>query len=181
MNPVSRGRSGLPVTLAALGAWAALLVGARLWGLRVVDVAGSDELKLGAIPLYGRWEWLVGPQLAVALVVGVVVGALAVGILPWVARRWSWRQVLVVVALAAAGWSLGLAFVDADPSTWPDPWTDINLSYGRHTGLVDEAGGAAQFLRTYVEQQPGHPIHLQAHPPGLVLALWALEIGRAHV
>lgn len=150
----------------AVAGWVALLVAARFVGLAVVAAADGD-LKLDAIPLYGRWSWVFGPR----LLVPVLIGSLAVWALPRASRARSWWFVLGVVAVASIAWSLALAVVDA----WPDGWTDIDQAYGRHLGLVDEAGGPGAFLAGYVDRQPTYPIHLQAHPPGLPLIMWALD------
>jgi methylthioxylose transferase len=150
----------------ALAGWVALLVAARCVGL-LVAARSDDDLKLDAIPLYGHWSWVLGPRVLIPL----AVGALAVWMLPRLARARSWRSVLGAVAVASVAWSLALAVVDP----WPDGWTDIDHAYGRHRGLVDEAGGPAAFLSGYVDRQPTYPIHLQAHPPGLPLILWGLD------
>ncbi|RIQ34072.1 hypothetical protein DY240_04515 [Jiangella rhizosphaerae] len=88
-------------------------------------------------------------------------------VLPGLAARWPWRRVLGAAAVTAAAWSLALAAVDGARG-----FADIGQAYGRHVGLVDDHGGPAAFLRTYVEHQDAVPVHLQAHPPGLVLTLW---------
>ncbi|RIQ34852.1 hypothetical protein DY240_03165, partial [Jiangella rhizosphaerae] len=70
----------------ALGGWVLLLVTAWIWGLALP----ADELHLGAIPLYGRWELAPAWRLALP----VAVGAAAVLVLPGLAARWPWRRVL---------------------------------------------------------------------------------------
>ncbi|TDD95889.1 hypothetical protein [Jiangella asiatica] len=146
---------------AALTGWALLLVAARVWGLALPDLEG---LKLGAVPLYGEWDLV----LTWRLVLPVAAGAAGAVVLPAVARRWPWRRVLVATATTAVGWSLALGAVDGR-----DGFGDIEQAYGRHLGLVDAAGGPAAFLRGYVAGQDAVPVHLQAHPPGLMVALWA--------
>jgi methylthioxylose transferase len=156
----ARGRDRRTV-LVALAVWALLLVVARVWGSSRPD---QPELHLDAIPFYGRWD----PVATWRLLVPVLVGAAAVLLLPSIAARWPWRRVLVAVALTAIGWSIALATVDGAGG-----FADIGHAYGDHIGLVDAAGGPAAFLRGYVENQDAVPVHLQAHPPGLVLTLWA--------
>ncbi|WP_116951800.1 hypothetical protein [Jiangella endophytica] len=144
----------------ALAGWVVLLITARVWGLTLP----AEDLHLGAIPLYGQWDpvavWRLAPPLAV--------GAAAVLLLPAAAARWPWRRVLGTVAGTAIAWSLALAAVDGAGG-----FADIGQAYGRYAGLIDDRGGPAAFLRTYVEHQDAVPVHLQAHPPGLVLTLWA--------
>jgi hypothetical protein len=148
-------------TLVALTGWALLLVVARVWGLSRPDQA---DLHLDAIPFYGRWDLVLTWRLAIP----AAVGAAGVALLPVVSARLSWRRMLGAAALTAIGWSLALAAVDGAGG-----FADIGREYGRNIGLVDDRGGPAAFLRTYVEHQDAVPVHLQAHPPGLVLTLWA--------
>ncbi|SDU78048.1 hypothetical protein [Jiangella alkaliphila] len=144
----------------ALAGWVLLLVVAWIWG-RTLPAA---DLHVGAIPFYGRWDLAPVWRLAAP----VAVGAAAVLLLPSLATRWPWRRVLGAAAVTAIGWSLALAAADGSHG-----FADIGQAYGAHTGLVDDRGGPAAFLRTYVEHQDAVPVHLQAHPPGLVLTLWA--------
>ncbi|SDT15018.1 hypothetical protein SAMN04515669_2925 [Jiangella sp. DSM 45060] len=144
----------------ALAGWVLLLAVAWAWGLTLP----AGDLHLGAMPLYGRWDLVPAWRLAAP----VAVGAAAVLVLPALAARWPWRRLLAAFAVTAVAWSLALAAADGS-----DGFADIGQAYGRHAGLVDERGGPAAFLRTYVEHQDAVPVHLQAHPPGLVLTLWA--------
>lgn len=155
--PPSRGPG--PVWLALAG-WALLLVVARVWGVSRPD---QELLYLDAIPFYGRWDLTPVWRLAAP----VAVGAAAVLVLPSLAVQWPWRRVLGAVAAGATLWSLALEAADGTG------FGDIGRAYGDHTGLVDDRGGPAAFLRTYVEHQDAVPVHLKAHPPGLVLTLWA--------
>ncbi|WP_129668427.1 hypothetical protein [Phytoactinopolyspora endophytica] len=150
-------------TVLALAAWVVLLVGVRLWGLHVVATR-DENLKLRAIPLFGRWAWEAGWW----LLLPAVVGALVVAVLPWASCRWTWHAVLTVVAAGGVLLSLSLAVAQAHP----DVWTNIDDSYARQAGFVEEQGPGA-FLRDYTERQPAYPVHLQGHPPGLVLLFWA--------
>lgn len=153
-----------PIGWAALAGWIVLLAGVRVWG---VWLSARRELKLDAVPLYGRWDWALSWRVAVP----VMAGAVLVAALPWLSRRWAWRLVVLGSGAAAIAWSLALAVVDTGPAG-SAVWSDIQQAYGTHTGLVDAAGPGA-FLRDYVDNQPGYAVHLQAHPPGLVLGLWA--------
>lgn len=150
-------------TVATLAGWTALLVVARVWGLAVVHHAASD-LYLGAVPLFGAWKLLVTWRLAVA----ALVGAAGVVILPAVAARVSWRGVLAVTAIGAIAWGTALGFAE-DQSV---AWESIRQDYGQYVDRVD-AAGVGGFLRDYTANQATFPTHLQAHPPGLVLLLWA--------
>ncbi|TDC49716.1 hypothetical protein E1212_17260 [Jiangella ureilytica] len=160
-RPATTRATGRRAVVVALGAWALILIVARVWGLSRPD---QPDLHLDAIPFYGRWD----PVATWRLLPPVLVGAATVVLLPSIAARWPWRRVLVATAALAIGWSLVLAAVDGAGG-----FADIGREYGRHIGLVDDRGGPAAFLRSYVEHQDAVPVHLQAHPPGLVLTLWA--------
>jgi hypothetical protein len=140
------------------------LVVARWWGLVVASDATGD-LHLGAIPLFGKWRLLVTGRLAVAVVIGVA----GVVVLPAITVRGRWRLVLAATAIGAVAWGGALAVADA-----PTAWNSIHDDYGQHINRVDSAG-LGGFLRDYTADQPTFPTHLQAHPPGLVVLLWASD------
>lgn len=151
-----------PVIL-ALGAWVTLVVVARVWGLAVVrDAAGP--LYVDAVPFYGVWRAEIGWPLLLA----AAVLAAAVLVLPAVAGRVGWRTLMALVAVAAVAVSLALALVEPPPDTWHN----IQGDYGQYTHLVDEKG-VGGFVRDYTDDQADFPTHLSAHPPGMVLLLWA--------
>ncbi|RRR98091.1 hypothetical protein [Glycomyces terrestris] len=153
---------------AVLAAWALLLALAWLLGQHKLATAAAD-LKLDAMPLYGSWEWHLHP----GLLAPVAVGALTIGYLPRICERWRWRYAAVATAVAGAAFSAAMALAHSHPRTW----TDLDHHYARHTALVDAAGGPGAFLETYtaVQLTGEFPVHLQSHPPGLVLCLWAAE------
>lgn len=151
---------------AVLAAWALLLYLVWLLGQhRLAVIDGS--LQLGAMPLFGSWERHVGPN----LLVPIAAGAALIAFLPWAAAHLRWRWVVLASALGGVAMSLALAFAHSHPLTW----TDIHHHYGDPIHYVDDAGGVGPFLKTYTEvQATDHfAIHLQSHPPGLVLFLWA--------
>jgi len=150
-------------TVVALGGWVALVVVSRIWGLAVVRDA-PGPLYVDAVPFYGVWRAELGwPLLLSAVVVG-----LAVLVLPSVADRLPWRALLAAVAGASIAVGLSLALVEPPPDTWHN----IQGDYGQFTHLVD-AKGVGGFLRDYTEDQHDFPTHLSAHPPGMVVLLWA--------
>ncbi|MGQ0615449.1 MAG: hypothetical protein ACT4PW_00405, partial [Acidimicrobiia bacterium] len=115
----------------ALALWAALLVGARAWGVRVAD--RLPAVFLGAIPFFGRWELLVTWR----VVVPVAAAAVAVVVLPEGCDRWRWRSVLAASAAAAVVWSLALGAVDGAATLT----VSVQDDYGQHRHLGDDAGG----------------------------------------
>jgi hypothetical protein len=145
-----------------------LLIVVRVWGLSVAEQALQQRdggLKLRAVPLFGEWNLLLTWRLLVPLVLGAVL----VIVLPRLSQQITWRPLVALVAVAAAVWSLTLQFVDVS-------WRGLQ-AYGAHINVVDERGGPAAFVRTYVEFQAAAdvPVHLRSHPPGLVLWLWASD------
>lgn len=158
-------------TGAALAAWTLLLALAWLLGqAKLANTAG--RLQLDAMPLYGSWEL----HLDATLLAPLAAGALAIAVLPAAAARWRWRYVIIATAAAAILFSTALALAHSHPQTW----SDLHNHYASHAHLVDDAGGLAPFLRHYTDAQleGAYPVHLQSHPPGLVLFFWgATSIG----
>lgn len=156
----TRARTG-----AALAAWTLLL--ALAWVLGQVKRHTTDrDLKLDAMPLYGTWD----PHFDATLLAPLAAGALVIAVLPAAAARWRWRYAVIATAAAAVLFSTALALAHSHPSTWGD----LDKHYASGGRFVDEAGGVAPFLRQYTELQLEgvFPVHLQSHPPGLVLFLW---------
>jgi hypothetical protein len=150
---------------AVLAAWALLLAAAWRLGRYKLAVADGD-LQLGAMPLYGTWDWRLEPE----LLAPIALGALIIAVLPVVCARWRWRYVVLATVAAGVAFSLALALAHSHPRTF----TDLDHHYAGNVHLVDDAGGVAPFLRHYTGLQLAgdYPVHLQSHPPGLVLLLW---------
>jgi hypothetical protein len=144
----------------ALGAWAALILATVVWG-RPHAVA----YHVGAAPLAGA----IDPRasLAVLPAVAVAVAALAMG--PSLAERLTWRRLLAVTFTAALVWAVVLAAADGSSAlTAPlrtrwDYLHDLHLVRGPHA-----------FLMHFVERNDHFTTHVAAHPPGMMLVLWAL-------
>lgn len=167
------GRRAALQPAAVLTAWALFLL--LVWLLGQYKEASTEEhLALGAMPLFGRWETHVGAH----LLVPAATGALIIALLPAIAARWRWRWTALATATAAVAFSIALAYAHSHPGTWED----MHRNYGQAIHFVDDAGGIGPFLASYVDLQLAgdFPIHLQSHPPGLVLLLWtAAQIGLA--
>ena len=151
-------------TIVAVSGWLLLVVVSVVWGRKVVADA-PEPIFVDAVPFYGVWEPLITWRwgLAVAAALGGVVA------LPWVLRLRTWAGVLGAVAIGAALWALALAFVEPSAVAWRNIYGD----YGQYLPLVDGAGPGG-FLRDYVASQSSLPTHLSAHPPGMMMLLWAL-------
>ncbi|MCC3761953.1 hypothetical protein K3N28_02565 [Glycomyces sp. TRM65418] len=154
------------LTAAVLASWALFL--ALVWVLgQYKDAITAEDLVLGAMPLFGSWEW----RLDVELLVPIGVGVLLIAVLPVISARGRWRAVAAAAALGGIAFSLALALAHSHPLTWQD----LDNHYGSRIHVVDDAGGFGPFLRQYTDVQltDVYPVHLQSHPPGLVLFFWA--------
>ncbi|MQM26197.1 hypothetical protein [Glycomyces albidus] len=163
--------TGRRATAAVLAAWALLMVLVWLLGQWKRQIETRAH-QLGAMPLFGSWEW----HFDATLLAPAAVGALVIAALPALAARWRWRYTLLASAAAGVAFSLALAVAHSHPRTW----TDLDHHYASNRHLVDDAGGFAPFLQHYTELQlaGAYPVHLQSHPPGLVLFFWgAAKLG----
>jgi hypothetical protein len=152
-------------TALVLAGWALLLVTAWVLGQVKLDLTGGRHL-LGAMPLFGSWEW----HLDATLLAPIAAGALLIAVLPAIAARWRWRWTVAATAAAGVLFSLALTVAHSHPRTW----TDLDHHYAGNAHLVDDAGGPGAFLAGYTGLQLAgeYPVHLQSHPPGLVLFFW---------
>lgn len=146
----------------ALLVWFALIAGVAIGG-RIVNESFATNVL--APPLFGRFDVRVGPSTLLA----VAVSCLVVWFGPRVAANIPWRMLLVVTTVAAGTWALSLAMVDGiDALTSP-------LS-GPHDYLVtvDRIDSPGIFLESFVDRLETFSLHVQGHPPGMVLIFWGL-------
>lgn len=150
-----------------LPVWALFVVGCGLWGTWL-NGSGVD-LRLNAPPLFGKWDL----RLGAAVLVPVAVAGVVVWAAPLIVQRAPWRVLLGLVALAALAWGIGLALIDS--VTELERPLRVKTQY-IHT--VADVGSPGMFLSTFVERIDLYPTHVRAHPPAMVLGLWALaQIG----
>jgi hypothetical protein len=152
------------VTVVALAACAIVIAVAHLL-LERLQVAGAN-IRIQAAPLVGTFELRVSARLFAAL----AVGGLVVFAAPRLTERVDWRSLLVASAAAAALWAVSLALVDgAQGLTRP---LEARTEY-----LVDvvSVGSPGAFLSTFVDRIRDYSIHVQGHPPGMLLVLSALD------
>jgi methylthioxylose transferase len=146
----------------AMFAWVVVIAGAAVGG-RIINESFATSIL--APPLFGRFDVRIGPATLLAAAVGGVVVLWG----PRVAATFSWRALVVATPVAAAVWAVSLALVDgADALTAPlmGPH-DYLASVGRI-----EAPGV--FLQSFTGQLETFSLHVQGHPPGMVLILWSL-------
>jgi len=153
------------VFVAALGAGWGAAQGVRLACARMnlsPDVPSKWPLSMFRLMLPGRG----GSPWDLAAAAGIAVGF-------WATVRWAWRGVTGSLAGVVAA---GLLLVVA-----------TNLIHGPDYGLVHphteghqyyhdarEIASPGAFLATFNDRQPELGWHSRTHPPGAVLAIWAL-------
>jgi methylthioxylose transferase len=157
-------RSSARTTLAVLAVWAILIVVAHVLLERIQ--AGGANIRIQAAPLVGTFDLRVSGRLLAALTVGtlVVLGA------PRLVELVRWYTLLLVSAAAAGAWAVSLALVDGvEGLTRP---LEVRTEY-----LADVAsvGSPGAFLSTFVGRIGDYSIHVQGHPPGMLLLLSALD------
>ncbi|CAN5537861.1 membrane protein [soil metagenome] len=143
-----------------------------LWGVAIVAAylaaqsIGTSRMKLFAPPLFGHFDLRLGPRVvpAALLAVGVVVFGARIVRLP------SWRAVVIGTVATAGTWAVALAYVDG----WDALGAPLlgRADYLRVVPLVEPVG---EWLRTFTARLAAYPVHVEGHPPGMVLVLWALR------
>ncbi|HEX6312261.1 MAG TPA: DUF58 domain-containing protein, partial [Acidimicrobiia bacterium] len=89
---------------------------------------------------------------------------------PAVAARVPWHRLLVATGASALAWPVALALLDGGQAL-----ARPVLSDGGYLTAVAQVGSPGAFLDSFTEQIRGYPIHVQGHPPGLVLGLFGLD------
>jgi hypothetical protein len=146
----------------AMFLWAVLIAGVAVGG-RIVNASFATNVL--APPLFGRFDLRIGP----ATLIAAAMGGMVVWWGPRAAATIPWRVLLVVTTVAAAVWAVSLSLVDgvdalAAPLAGPH---DYLASVGR----IDAPG---VFLQSFVDQLETFSLHVQGHPPGMVLILWGM-------
>jgi hypothetical protein len=151
------------VAAVALVLWGALVSISFVWGEHIAETV--TRLEIHALPLTGPFEWRVGRDAIAAVVIALVV--VVVG--PPIARRGTWKQLMVLVALGSIAWAAALAVVDG----WGG-LTDLLLP-GQYLRTVPKVGDPFTFLSQFTDRIATYNIHTQGHPPGMVMLLWAMD------
>jgi methylthioxylose transferase len=167
MTLPSSARTLFTKTGAALCAWSALIGLTHVWGTQLIE--SGREIKIFAPPLSGHFDaritWRLMPALALA--------AATVWFGPRIAQHLPWRVLLGATAALAASWSVVLALVDgADALTIPLARNTDYLS------LVGDIRSVPSFVADFTQRLPTYPVHVQGHPPGMVVLLtWLAAAG----
>ena len=162
-------RLGVAMAIAGVAAWLALVLVARAWALAIVREQGFEALRLGAAPLVGRGDFLLGPWSVVGLAAAVAAVALAPRL-----RGLPWRGLVLAVLVGALVWPVALNLVRG-PDALTAPLTRAGDEYLPDVGEVDAAGGPRDFLLDFPENLDDYNVHVRSHPPGFLLLLWSLD------
>jgi hypothetical protein len=168
-------RDATETTTARLAATAARSATLAVAGLAAaVSAAGllavHTSSRIGAPPFAGRWRlvapWSGGAVIAAAVATAVVTVATRTTFV----SRIRWRWLLAGSMLAALAWALALALVDG-------PAGLLGSLGGRYDYLaaVTNAGSPGAFLDRFLPGHAGWPLHVQRHPPDMVLLLLGLD------
>lgn len=125
----------------------------------------AKGIHLNAPPLVGRIDWRPNPR----LLLPIAVAATIVLATPAVTARLRWRRFLLATAAAAVAWPVALALLDGGQALA----RPVHSESG-YLAAVAQVGSPGAFLADFTDRIRDYPIHVQGHPPGLVLGLWGL-------
>ena len=148
--------AGVTVALVAVSAWG--------YWLQASGVA----LHLGVVPLFGAFRFR--PTIGVA--VTVLVAAAGVTALPRLAVRARFGSLLVTAWLGSAAWAVVLA-TTTGAHRLTDP-LGSRFDYWAAMPVVRRLGVGA-FVDTYLDRVVDYPVHVQGHPPGLLVLYGTLD------
>ncbi len=155
--------SRIPRDAAAIVAWV-LLIGAGALLVQVTLVRPGIA-RLDAAPLHAAFDPHVEPWIVLPVLV-----ALATVWTMRVSSRLSWRAVLGAAWGLSATWAVSLASIRG--------WHRISAPLGHpgeYLAVVPKITSLGAFLDHFVEHIRGYPVHVQGHPPGFVVIVWALR------
>jgi methylthioxylose transferase len=145
-------------------AWAGLI--ALAFSIGTYLVRSDPSIKLFASPLFGHFDLRIG----ITLVPAIVVAAAIVSLGPRLAEKVGWRSLLLFVCAGSALWAVSVAVTSG-----LDGVTGPLLDRHDYLGAVSQVGSPGSFLGGFTDRLASYPIHVQGHPPGMVLLLWSLE------
>ncbi len=156
----------------AAAGFVVLEVVAFRWGH---ELSKTRPIRLDAAPLSGqfaaglhgvlqRWNGNAVAALALGLVAAVV--------LPHLATRLRWASLLALSAAVELVW---IVLVNANDGV--DGLTRGVAAPNSYFHVVPRVGSAATFLSRFVGEvkQVHYGVHIEGHPPGMVLVFWALD------
>jgi hypothetical protein len=131
-------------------------------------VRGGARLGTAGAPFLGTYRLEIGPASALAPLVAVAVVVATV-------RGWweriPWPAVLVAGTVAGLAWALSLTAIDGRAG-----FTRGLTDPDHHLVDVTRVGDNPwEYLRTFTDHVAAQAPQTRGHPPGPVLALWAME------
>ncbi len=151
---------------AALAAVAIALVVVSAWGYWLR--ANGVQLHLGVIPLFGAFRF----RPTIGLVSTVLAAGAFVTVGPALAARLRVRDLLLGSWAAAAGWAVALA--TSTGAHWLTAPLDSRFDYWAAMPAVRRLG-IGGFVSTYLDRLGDYPVHVQGHPPGLLVLYGLLD------
>ncbi|MGQ0826316.1 MAG: hypothetical protein ACT4OX_15010 [Actinomycetota bacterium] len=148
----------------AVASFVLVLVVANRWGQHLLDA--GHVLKVGVPPLHAEWA----PRGGFAVAVAIVVGCGLLFAVPHVTSRVAWRAALATAFTMAATWTIVLNATRGRAGF-------LEGLDNRHEYLrdVDGIGSIFPFVWHFTANSESYATHTQAHPPGFVVVLWALD------
>jgi len=163
---VARPGPAVPRVRLALAGVAAALVVVSVWGY--VLRARGVQLHLGVIPFFGAFRFR--PTIGVASTVLVAAAFVTAG--PRLAATLRFPRLLLASWAAATAWAVALATTTgAHRLTAP---LDSRFDYWAAMPAVRQLG-IGSFVSTYLDRLGGYPVHVQGHPPGLLVLYGMLD------
>ncbi len=120
-------------------------------------------------PWFGVWRASPVPWGGLAL--AAAFAAVIVWWWPSICRRARWWAVVATAVALTGAWSVVVAAADG----WHEVTDPMTTETEYLAVLPAVRADPARFVATYVEQLPSRPIHVQGHPPGQVVVLWAMD------
>jgi len=151
-------------TVVVLVAWVGVIVLAHVL-LDRLQAAGAN-IRINAAPLVGTFDLRLSGRILPAVMLAVVVTVTG----PTLVHHLRWRALLFVSTLTAALWAVALALVDGVQGL-----TAPLEARTEYLADVARVGSPFAFVSTFVERIGDYSVHVQGHPPGMVLLLSALD------
>jgi len=149
---------------AAVAGWVLVVAAGHVLGDALY--ARDPLVHVGAPPLVGSFDL----RLSTRVLPVLVLAAAAVAWAPALAARMRWRGLLAASWTAAAAWAIALATTDG----WDALAAPLTSRFELLTA-VPLVGSPERFLESFADVLPSYATHVQGHPPGGVLLLWALD------
>lgn len=151
-------------TVVVLVAWVGVVVLAHFL-LERLQAEGAN-IRINAAPLVGTFDLRLTGRILPAVALAAVVTVAG----PTLVHYLRWHALLFVSTLGAALWAVALALVDGVQGL-----TAPLEARTEYLADVTRVGSPLAFLSTFVERLGDYSVHVQGHPPGMVLLLSALD------